>query len=233
MTMSIRDEKHYKDLTERIWHDILNWGNKHMRRYPWRDNPEGYKILIAEILLHRTNANQVKPVYESFIKEFPNFKSITDAGPEAIKSELRSLGLTWRSNLSYAMAKEIIDKYNGNIPLNRSELMQLPGVGPYIASAVLCFGYNLPEPLLDTNTVRVIGRILGIETTDSSRRSKKFENIMKDLISYGEPRRFSLSLIDFAALVCRSAKPRCDLCSLRDICIFHRAFNKNNKYNTL
>ena len=125
-------------------------------------------------MLHRTNADQVKAVYEKFIKNVPDFASIVRAGSENIRTEMQSLGLFWRSDLLYRLAEVVEEKYNGTLPLEKKKLMELPGVGHYIASALLCFGYNRPEPLLDTNTVRVIGRIFGIKITDSSRRSKKF-----------------------------------------------------------
>ena len=216
------DENTYRNVVRRICTEILEWGKGNMRNYPWRNTQDGYRILIAEIMLHRTKADQVKEIYEVFIEKFPDLMSIVDAGSESIKSELYSLGLSWRANLLYRMAEEVVKKYNGVLPLNRMKLMELPGVGHYIASAVLCFGYNLPEPILDTNTVRVIGRVFGIKITDSSRRSKKFEKIVYDLVACGEPRRFSLSLIDFAAMVCSSGNnPKCDICPLKDICCFY------------
>lgn len=217
------DANEYIILTKKFWFEILNWGSSYMRDYPWRTNPEAYNILIAEILLHRTRADQVKPIYKSFIKKFPNIESIVNAGPEQISSELRSLGLYWRSDLIYFMAKEIKEKYQGEIPVDKYRLMQLKGIGQYISSAVPCFGYDIPEPILDTNTVRVIGRFFGMKVTDSSRRSKKFENIMRDIISYGEPRKFSLSLIDFASLVCTPrANPKCNQCPLKDKCNYYK-----------
>ena len=219
----IQDEKAYRNVVRRIWTEILEWGKDNMRNYPWRNTRDAYRIMVAEIMLHRTKADQVKEVYEAFIEKFPDFISIVKTGPENIKSELHSLGLPWRSDLLHRMAEEVVKKYDGVLPLDRMKLMELPGVGHYIASAVLCFGYNLPEPVLDTNTVRVIGRVFGIKITDSSRRSKKFEKITRDLIAYGEPRSFFLSLIDFAAMICTSGNnPRCDICSLKDVCCFYR-----------
>ncbi|HHE75841.1 DNA glycosylase [Candidatus Bathyarchaeota archaeon] len=218
----IHDEKTYRNIVRRVWTEILEWGRKNMRIYPWRSTQDAYKLIIAEIMLHRTKADQVKDLYELFIKKYPDFKSIVKAGPENIKSELHSLGLPWRSDLLYRMAEEVVKKYDGTLPLNRMKLMELPGVGHYIASAVLCFGYNLPEPVLDTNTVRVIGRVFGIKITDSSRRSKKFEKIVSDLVTCGEPRSFSLSLIDFAAMICIPGNnPECEICPLRGICCFY------------
>lgn len=216
------DEKTYRNIVEEIRSGILEWSNKNLREFPWRNTQDPYKIIIAEIMLHRTNADQVKPVYEKFIEEFPDFSSIVRAGSENIRAEIQSLGLFWRSDLLYQLAEEVEDKYNGTLPLEKNKLMELPGVGHYIASAILCFGYNRPEPLLDTNTVRVIGRIFGIKITDSSRRSKKFYKIMEDIVFCEKPKKLSLSMIDFAALVCTAKYPKHDLCSINNICCFYR-----------
>jgi A/G-specific adenine glycosylase len=214
------DENRYRNTVEGIRSGILEWGNKNLRDFPWRNTHDSYKIIIAEIMLHRTNADQVKTVYEKFIENFPDFESIIRAGSENIRTEMQSLGLFWRSDLLYRLAEEVMEKYNGTLPLEKKKLMELPGVGHYIASAILCFGYNRPEPLLDTNTVRVIGRIFGIKITDSSRRSKKFHKIMQDIVFCEEPGRLSLSMIDFAALVCTATNPKHELCPVNNICCF-------------
>ncbi len=216
------DEKTYRNIVEEIRSGILEWGDKNLRDFPWRSTRNPYKIIIAEIMLHRTNADQVKPVYEKFIEDFPDFSSIVRAGSENIRTEIQPLGLFWRSDLLFRLAEEVEEKYNGTLPLEKKKLMELPGVGHYIASAILCFGYDRPEPLLDTNTVRVIGRIFGIKITDSSRRSKKFHKIMQDIVLCEKPKKLSLSMIDFAALVCTAKYPKHDLCSITNICCFYR-----------
>ena len=147
-------------------------------------------------MLHRTRADQVEPVYKIFIKKYPDFKSIANSDQEDI----------------------IKDIYDGIIPKDLDKLIELPGVGPYIASAILCFVHDENIAVLDTNIVRVIGRVFGMKIRDSSRKSKKFKSVMTELISHGEPRKFTLSLIDFAALICKSSGPRCDICSLKSIC---------------
>lgn len=215
-------EKDREKIVKEIHEKIIKWGKKNLRRYPWRETTNPYRILVAEFMLHRTRADQVKDSYEIFIKKYPDLRSIANTGPENIKNEFRSLGLFWRADLLYELSKEILEKYNGEIPVNRKKLLELPGMGDYIASAILCFGFNLPEPILDTNTVRIIGRIFGLKVSDSSRRNKKFEKIMNRLVRQGEPRNFSLSMIDFGAKVCTSRKPNCDSCPLKGICLFRK-----------
>lgn len=226
MNPSICEENRYRESTRKVWNYILKWGKKNLRNYPWRNNLDNsYNILIAEVMLHRTRADQVKPIYEYFINKYPNFVSIANSSQEDIIKDLHQLGLNWRSVQLYKMAKEIQEKYDGVIPNDLEKLTELPGVGPYIGSAILCFVYDENIAVLDTNIVRVIGRLFGMKIRDSSRKSKEFKSIMADLISYGEPRKFTLSLIDFAASICKSSKPRCDICSLKNICNYYKLNN--------
>ena len=223
--------EHYMSMIKKIQGELLKWGEKKIRNYPWRNTGDPYRVIVAEIMLQRTGADQVKKIYDKFIEKFPDFRSVVVAGQDRLRSELRPLGLLWRADLLYRMAQEVVGKYGGVLPLNRDELMKLPGIGHYIASALLCSLCNIPEPVLDTNTVRVIGRIFGIEVTDSSRRSKKFEKIMRDMIDCVEPRKFFLSIIDFAATVCTADDPKCKTCSLNDICSFYRVRLNEGKIN--
>jgi len=215
------EDDSYADTLKLAHRQILKWGQRNRRDYSWRKTRDTYKLMIAEIMLHRTRADQVQDVYQKFIDKYPDFNSIVTAGPSTIREGLHSLGLTWRAELLYGLAERIMKDYDGKLPHDKKRLMELPGIGHYIASAVLCMSDDVPEPLLDTNTVRVIGRLLGIKITDSSRRSNKFKKIMSELISHGKPREFSLSLIDFAALICTAGNPGCIECSLRDICKYY------------
>lgn len=208
-----------------IHEKMLKWSIVNLRDFPWRKTRDPYKILIAEIMLHRTQANQVKEIYNSFVGKYPNFCSICDCSPENITSELKTLGLNWRSNLIYKLSCMICKRLNSEIPLKKDELIELPGVGPYIASAFLCLAYNKPEPMLDTNTVRIIGRIFNFHINDYSRRSKNFEIIMQELIDLGNCRDVSLAMIDFAQAICRPTDPLCSECPIGNICFF-----KETKY---
>ncbi len=205
-------------IQEKIRKQILDWGDKNGRDFPWRNTSDIYKILIAEIFLHRTRADQVTNIYENFINKYPDFKSILNTPETAILEELKSLGLPKRVNMLHKLSEVVINKFDGNIPTKKETLMTLPGVGNYIASAVVCFGLNIPEPVLDTNTVRILGRIYGIKIIDSSRRSKKFENLMHDFTGFDNARKISMFMLDLGAKICFPKNPRCDVCPIVDFC---------------
>ncbi len=215
------NKKEESEISSRIRNVILTWGEKNMRDFPWRHTRDPYKILIAETMLHRTKASQVNRIYDSFIMKYPDIYDIADAGPQSLKNDLKSLGLSYRGDMLYRLATRIIEKYNGNIPDNIEGLTSLPGIGDYAASAVMCSAYNSPAPLLDTNTVRIISRVYGIKLIDSSRRGKQFKMIMNSIIGSCDTRKLMFSMLDFAAIVCTSHIPECSICGLNNICNFY------------
>ena len=136
---------------------LESWGRSRFRPFPWRLTTDAYRILMAEVMLHRTQASQVVPVYVCFIEQFPDVTSLARASREDLGEALVSLGLLWRIDLIYQMAETLAMRFGGRVPQEKAELLSLPGVSQYIAAAVRCFSWNLPDPIIDTNTVRVRG----------------------------------------------------------------------------
>jgi A/G-specific adenine glycosylase len=137
-----------------------------------------------------------------------------------VRDLLHPLGLNWRAELLLHMASEIMRKHNGKIPFEKEKLESLPGVGRYISSAVRCFAFGYSETLLDTNTVRILGRVYGIAINDSSRRSKSFEKLYESLIDVRHPENFNYAMIDLGAVICKPKNPSCHICPLNTVCAF-------------
>ena len=200
--------------------NMLEWARINHRCFPWRSTRNPYAVLLAEVLLHRTRAEQVVPIYQEMLKRYPDVNSLANADIEELTELLQTLGLLWRIPLLKEMACRIVDDFNGEIPPEVAKLQQLPGVGPYIAGATACFAYDQPEVILDTNTVRVLGRLTMTPVTDGSRRSKKFRTMMTSLLPKKNARLFNLGLLDLAALICRPVKPDCASCPLEKNCLY-------------
>lgn len=201
-----------------IIENLMAWWRINQRQFPWRRTQNPYHILVSEVLLHRTRAEQVVPVYVKFLKKFPSISKLSRAPREQVQKILYPLGLRWRSRLIHRMARLIVSRYHGRIVDDVNELKSLPGVSDYIASAVVCFAFGRPEVLLDTNTVRIIGRIFGIRTTDASRRSKYLKELYISIMDKKSPREFNYAMIDLGALLCTSRNPRCSSCPLVRLC---------------
>lgn len=198
---------------------LITWGRRNQRYFPWRQTRDPYRILVAEVMLHRTQAPQVVPVYERFVVRYPDVDSLAGATNEELQDVLASLGLRWRIDLMHEMAVQMVDQYGGRVPRSRSHLLSLAGVSQYIAGAVRCFAWGMPEPLLDTNTVRVMGRLFGLAVKDSSRRSRTFGQLAEALVDPRRPRLYNYALLDLAGGPC-SAKPKpgCGHCPVRGYC---------------
>jgi A/G-specific adenine glycosylase len=122
------------------------------------------------------------------------------------------------------MAAGIIRTFGGKVPQKREDLLILPGVSDYVASALCCFAYNIPETLIDTNTVRVVGRLYGLKIKDSSRRNRRFREILVALVDPSNPRAYNYALLDLADQVCtRKRPPECGRCPLAGWCVYAQA----------
>jgi A/G-specific adenine glycosylase len=204
---------------------LLSWWRKNKRQFPWRKTKNPYHILVSEIMLHRTRANQVVSVYQKFIKTFPTIRDVAVAPDNRVKEILGPLGLNWRNQLFCDMARIISQNHNGQVPYDTRALRSLPGVSNYIASAVRCFAFGIPEVLLDTNIVRVIGRVFGEMISESSRRSRRMLELARSVFDDRHPRDFNYALIDLAASICKPRKPLCRVCPVRTMCEY--ALNPN------
>ena len=211
---------------------LLTWWDSNGRRFLWRETDDLYAIFLSEILLHRTRAEQVLPVYVRFIEEFPTLDDLSNAELDLVTHILQPIGLRWRTTLLVKAVKLMVSKHAGKIPSKMTDLKSLPGVSDYIASAISCFGYGNPEVLLDTNIVRVLGRLFNQKVTDSSRRSARFSKLANELLDRTHPKEFNYAMIDLAALICKPRRPHCDICPVKCCCLFVSSDNsraQNNK----
>lgn len=200
---------------------LIAWGKQNFRDYPWRRTRNPYEILISEVMLHRTQSDQVVPVFIEFIKEFPDIRSLGSARPNVIQELMRPLGLNWRIDLVHPMAEFIIEHYQGEVPQAKDDLRKLPGVSEYIAGAVRCFSWDMREAIADTNTVRITGRIFGLFIRDSSRRNKKFLELLLELVPQNGSRDFNYALLDLGSKLCvKRMDPLCERCPILRFCEF-------------
>ncbi len=197
---------------------VIRWFNKNRRDYPWRETHDPFKVLIAEMMLRRTKADQVKQVYDRLFAEYPGIEAMAKAKDEELEQILYPLGLKWRNPAFGLAVQEIKGKYECRVPETREELTTLPGVGEYVAGAVLSIAYGKKEWIVDSNIVRLFKRYFGIKTSKEGRRDKHVVELAKAYVSGKDPRKANLALLDFAALMCLPRNPRCTKCPLSSTC---------------
>jgi len=208
---------------------LLKWFKTNKRKFSWRIlNLTPFQVLIAELLLQKTNANQVEKIFPEFIKKFPDPLKIVKTDESQLAETLRPLGLFLRRSRDLKKTAKLIIDNNNEVPETKKELMNLPGVGEYIANAVLCFAFNKPVPIIDANVGRIMKRVYSFPVKNAPSRDKNLEKFMQDLIPKSNFKEFNLALLDLAALICLPKNPKCLECPVSKICDFFINLNKNN-----
>jgi len=200
---------------------LLVWWKKSKRDYPWRKDLSPYKVLIAEMMLQRTKADQVVPLYRAFLRKFPSPRDIASARPGEVEDFFRHLGLLWRAKKVRMLGKDLLSRFESRVPNSREELLSLPGIGEYAADAVLAFAYGKDTAVVDANVCRVISRLFGLESRGEARRDPRFREMAKEMVPKGRAREFNWAIIDFAALVCMPNNPKCGVCPINLLCIYY------------
>ena len=172
-------------------------------------------------MLQRTRAEQVAPIYRTFVDRYPDYRTTLNEDPETIRELISKLGLRWRARKVIELLYVLSEK-DGLVPTTKEDLKKLPGVGEYIANAFLSFHCGTKAPITDANAVRVWSRILGFEKTPETHRKKWFYETCMRLTPDEDFKGFNYALLDFSKKLCKT-KPICEECPLQKVCIYRRA----------
>jgi A/G-specific adenine glycosylase len=141
---------------------LLGWyGNSH-RKLPWRETGDPYRIWVSEVMLQQTQVKTVLPYYDRFCSRFPTVKHLADANLQSVLKVWEGLGYYARARNMHRAAILLRDQHHGKIPDDVNAIKQLPGVGDYIAAAVLSIAFGQTYPVVDGNVKRVLARLFCI-----------------------------------------------------------------------
>jgi A/G-specific adenine glycosylase len=200
------------------------WARDNLRDLPWRKTKEPYRIFIAEVLLRKTSAAQVEPVYTELVDKYPTVEALAQASLADLRAVISPIGLPDRADWLKKAAQQLLRDYYGLIPPDRRELAALPGVGPYIAAAVMCFAYDKPVPIADSNIIRIFTRFFGlVSEATRPRNDPAVWSFAAAMVPQDWPSTFNKALVDFGALVCTHHSPKCETCPVRRRCAANRA----------
>jgi A/G-specific adenine glycosylase len=179
-------------------------------------------------MLHRTRADKVAEVVGVFFNEYPDIFSLSAAKEADVKKVIEPLGLSGRANRFINMARYICSEFNGDIPMERSELLKINGVGQYIAGIVLMCAFEIQSWAVDTNIARVINRVMGLFLPSESYNDREIVLSSKYYFDVDNPRYTAYSLLDFGAIVCKSPTPYCTRCPVARhfICSYFECYER-------
>ncbi|NCN82334.1 MAG: A/G-specific adenine glycosylase [Candidatus Pacebacteria bacterium] len=178
-------------------HYLLNWYSIYGRHdLPWRQTTDPYHILVSELMLQQTQVERVIPKYLAFIKEFPSFSKLAQAEQSEVIELWQGLGYNRRARYLHQCAQQVAGK---TFPKTLKELEQLPGIGPYTATAICAFSYNQPVIMLETN-IRTVFLYHFFPGQTSVKDSDLIPYIIKTLDTQN-PREWYWALMDYGSVL--------------------------------
>lgn len=186
---------------------------------PWKGEKDPYKIWLSEIILQQTRVEQGWNYYLKFINAFPTVQQLARAPEIQVFKLWEGLGYYSRCKNLIAAAKIIDQKYNGEFPASYEKILELPGIGPYTASAIASFAFDLPFAVVDGNVLRILARVSGTEVPVDSTIGKTLLNkLATELLDKKQPGLYNQAIMDFGAVVCTPRTPVCIQCVMREKC---------------
>ena len=192
---------------------LIKWFLSNKRDLPWRKTKDPYLVWVSEIILQQTRIETGIKYYNSFIKKYPNVKLLAKSDKQQLLKIWEGLGYYSRALNMHKAAKQVLLNHSGVFPKDYGSLINLPGVGDYTASAVSSICNNEKQAVVDGNVLRLVSRLLKIdESIDSTRTKKQIKKYLNEKISLKSPGDFNEAIMDFGSTVCKPKKFLCQSC---------------------
>ena len=203
---------------EKFQNVLLEWYDQAQRQLPWRTDPSLYKTVVSEFMLQQTRVSTVLPYFKNWMEKFPDFHALAQAKEEQVLKGWEGLGYYSRAKNLHKLSR-IVSTWKF-IPTDLQSWLSLPGVGPYIASAVTSISFNQPQAVCDGNVVRVLTRIFayGESFKDGASAQKKLAPIATLILNHQRPGDYNQAVMELGATVCHRQSPLCTICPVYNFC---------------
>ena len=212
---------------------LAQWWQSNARDLPWRfGRTTPWGVLVSEVMSQQTQMGRVVPYWTAWMERWPDAAALADAPKSDVITAWGRLGYPRRALRLRECAHVVACDYADELPRTYDELLALPGIGDYTASAVLSFAFGERIAVIDTNIRRVLSRaFVGTESLGGS-ASPAERALAKRLLPEDDPakyRRFdrpsvvwNQSVMELGATVCTAKSPLCDACPIAAQCAFLR-----------
>ena len=199
---------------------LVDWYATARRALPRRADQDPYRILVSELMLVQTTVTAVIPYFERFLRRFPDVSALASAAEVDVLKAWEGLGYYRRAKQLHAAARQVVREHGGTIPDDAAAIRALPGVGRYIAGAILSFAFDRPEPIVEANSQRVLARLLAVEGSLPDRDDPRAHLASRraPLVPAEGGGTFNQALMELGALVCSPREPACLICPLSGLC---------------
>jgi A/G-specific adenine glycosylase len=200
---------------------LIQWSEKEFPDLPWRQNRSLYRTLVSEIMLQQTTVGTVKNHFERFLKRFPDLDSLAKATEEELLIAWKGLGYYRRAKNLKKIAQALASDHEGDFPHDLNALMEISGIGPYTASALVGIGMDKRALAVDANLERVIARLFNLQTEKGPKLQKEIQKLFHEKKIFQQKfsfRKLNEALMDLGRTYCQARKASCELCPLKKDC---------------
>ena len=173
------------------------------RDLPWRGTIDPYRILVSEFMLQQTRVERVLSRYPEFLGRFPDIKVLARAPRHEVLLAWQGLGYNRRALALHETARRVRDEFHGMVPLDRTLLDSLPGIGRATAGAIVVFSTNRPEIFIETNIRRVYIHLFFPDAVKV--HDREIEPILEKTLMKKKPREFYYALMDYGSILKKGA----------------------------
>ena len=208
---------------ERIAPALLAWYSRTRRDLPWRRSRDPYAVWVSEIMLQQTQVDRVRGYFARFMERFPTVRSLARAREADVLKAWEGLGYYRRARQLHAAAREVVAVHRGRLPTTVDELRRLPGIGRYTAGAIASIAFDVPAPIVEANSRRVLARLVGhAAPVGGPAGDGPLWDVAAALVPARQPGLFNQALMDLGAGVCTPERPLCHRCPLAARCVARR-----------
>jgi A/G-specific adenine glycosylase len=198
---------------------LLTWYARNGRDLPWRKTGDPYHILVSEIMLQQTQVDRVLPKYHEWLGKYPSFQTLAAAPEHEVTATWYPLGYNIRPKRLQSIAREAVERYDGQLPSDDETLRSFKGIGAYTAGAIRSFAFRQRAAILDTNVARVLFRVfVGRGEPKSHAMTRHLWTLSATLVPLKQVFDFNQALMDFGAMICVARQPRCGQCPMAKSC---------------
>ena len=176
-----------------------------------------FQLLVAVMLSAQCTDKRVNQVTPALFRRYPDAKTMAQAEPEDVLEYVSSVSYP-NSKAAHlvAMARQLIERFDGEVPSDMDLLMELPGVGRKTANVIQAVAFGQSAMPVDTHVFRVSHRLGLVSKTDNT--PFKVEQTLKKHIPAVEVSLAHHWLLLHGRYVCTARKPHCEKCELESLC---------------
>jgi A/G-specific adenine glycosylase len=166
-------------------------------------------------MLQQTRVESVIPYYRRWMERFPDVAALARADMDDVLHAWVGLGYYSRARNLHRAAREVRDRFGGDLPSDPAVLRSLPGIGPYSAGAIASIAFGVVTPAVDGNVKRVLARLLDLPAPTAT----ELRRHAAALVDPHRPGDFNQALMELGATICTPRSPDCPACPLLSGCV--------------